>query len=615
MPSTLAGEVLDALNAVRGTVKDVVSRRGDPLWEETVWSGVHALTPAVTRTLPWLLKAREGRDESLIRVVCDNARREPDALALEMGDEQMTWAELDERTSRVAHVLDGCGVRSGDVVVLMGENSPSFLATMLGISRVGATASLVNYHLEGAPLAHALRTSRARVAVVQARFAATVAELDDTGITTLITFDSGELDERIAKAPSRPFPRVRVDAASDFVYIFTSGTTGLPKPCRVTHARTLLAGAGFGPLLFEFRPGDKLYCVLPLYHSSALLIGAGSCIVTRTPLALRRTFSASAFWQDVQHYRATAILYIGELCRYLLNGEPSELERNNPVRVAVGNGLRSDVWEPFAARFDIPTIREFYSATEAPGIIANLTGKVGSIGHVPFRRLGALRLARYDVEADDLARDASGRCLECAPHEVGELLIKLKDKPRSALGEFKGYTDERATEKKILRDVFKSGDRFFRSGDLMRFDENDYFYFVDRIGDTYRWKGENVSTAEVAEVVGRAPGVKGATVSSVHVPGAEGQAGLAALEVDGDLDIGAFWQVTQELPSYAQPRFVRVLRQLSTTGTFKIQKMQLRSDGVDPTRVDDPLFLRQDDGYVLLTPELWRDVVEGRVRL
>jgi fatty-acyl-CoA synthase len=615
MPTGLASDVLDALGALRGTVKDVVERRGDPLWHQTLLTELRTTPRALTRAVPWLLRAREGHDESLVRVLAENAKKEPDALALEMDDEQVTWSELDDKTSRVAHLLASHGVRPGDVVALMAENSPSYLAVLFGISRLGATASLVNYHLEGTPLAHAFRSSNARVAVVQQSFVDAVRAERDTGIERLVSFDRGELEEQLPRMPASPLPRPRVDAGSDFVYIFTSGTTGLPKPCKVTHARALLAGAGFGQLLFEFQPGDKLYSVLPLYHSSALLIGMGSCLLTRTPLALRRNFSARWFWSDVQRYRATAMLYIGELCRYLVNTPPSDLEQNNSIRVAVGNGLRADVWEEFARRFDIPAIREFYSATEAPGIIANLTGKVGSVGHVPLRRLGALRLARFDVDRDELMRDANGRCIECGPDEVGELLIRLKDKPRSALGEFRGYTDAEATRKKVLADVFKQGDRYFRSGDLMRFDENDYFYFVDRIGDTYRWKGENVSTAEVAEVVGRAPGVRCATVSSVIVPNMEGQAGLAALEVDGDFDRRGFWETAQGLPSYAQPRFVRILPHLSTTGTFKIQKMQLRAEGLDPRSVSDPLYLRSDDGYVALTPELWQDVVEGRLRL
>ena len=607
-------ELSTALGALKGTVADVVRRRNDPLFRDTVLSALHTVPIAATKTLPWFVRAREGHDESIERLITENARVDPDGLAVEMDDEQLTWGELDERISRIAAVLAAEGVRRGDVVVLLGENSPSYLCALFGISRAGATVSLINNHLEGGPLEHAIVSSRAKVAVVQISFLDRVRALGRPGLDRIISYDVGELEERLAKGPP-PRPRDSVDATHDYVYIFTSGTTGLPKPCKVTHARALLAGAGFGPLLFEFQPGDKLYSVLPLYHSSALLIGVGSCVLTRTPMALRRTFSAKAFWPDVQRYRATAMLYIGELCRYLINSPPSELERNNPLRVAVGNGLRADVWGEFSRRFQITAIREFYSATEAPGLIANLTGRVGSIGHVPFRRFSAMKLARYDVERDELVRDARGLCIECGPGEIGELVIELRDEPRTALGDFRGYTDPAATEKKVLRNVFKPGDRHFRSGDLMRFDDNDYFYFVDRIGDTFRWKGENVSTAEVAEALSVAPGVLGATVSSVVVPGMEGQAGLAALEVDDSFDIRGFWQAAQGLPSYAQPRFVRLLPRLSTTGTFKIQKTQLRLDGVDPGKIQDPLFVRTDEGYVALDAERYGDVVEGRLRL
>jgi fatty-acyl-CoA synthase len=236
------------------------------------------------------------------------------------------------------------------------------------------------------------------------------------------------------------------------------------------------------------------------------------------------------------------------------------------VRVAVGNGLRADIWEEFQRRFDIPLIREFYSATEAPGVIINITGKVGSIGHVPFRRLSAMKLARYDVEQDELIRGADGFCVECGADEVGELLIELKENPKSALGDFRGYTDPEATRKKQLHDVFRKGDRYFRSGDLMRFDANDYFYFVDRIGDTFRWRAKR-PTAE-AEDQSR-PGIKSATVVGVSVPGAEAPRGLAALNAKGLMQ-----RVLGDRAGAAVVRAAALLatdRHPFTTGTFKIK--------------------------------------------
>jgi len=605
------------LSQLSATGRDLVERAGDPEFHEILRSALQIAPRGVARVLPWLYKSRPGHDQCLMRAVMQNAALAPDELAIEMGERSLSWAELDATTSKIAHVLAAAGVRPGEVVVLLGSNSPDYLAITLAISRVGAVTSLINSHLRGGPLAHALRSSRPRLVLCEQALGDRLAELDELPVSAeaILHYHPGELDERCARAPAGPFPRARVDAGDDYLYIFTSGTTGLPKPCRVSHGRALLAGMAFGTLLFDFTPGDKLYCVLPLYHSSAMLIGTGSAIMTRTPIALRQSFSASAFWPDVQRYGATAMLYIGELCRYLVNTPPCEAERDNPLRVAVGNGLRAEIWQQFQDRFDIADIREFYSATEAPGIIANITNKVGSIGHVPARRLGALRLARYDVDRDELERDAAGYCIPCEVGEVGELLIHLKDKPASALGEFKGYTDEAATARKQLRDVFEPGDRYFASGDLMRFDETDYFYFVDRIGDTYRWKGENVSTEEVAEVLATAPGVKHATVSGVRVPGAEGQAGLAALVCDGPFDSEAFWQALQQLPGYAQPRFVRLLGELDTTGTFKIQKSRLRAEGIDPQSVEGSIFVRSEGGYLPLTTERYQALLAGQLRL
>jgi fatty-acyl-CoA synthase len=447
---------------------------------------------------------------------------------------------------------------------------------------VGATAALINSNLEGHPLSHAVIASTARIAVVEARSAEALRSRVDlrSQLDRVFVFNPGDFEDRLAEAPARSFPRVVLGAMDDYVYIYTSGTTGLPKPCRISHARAFAAASAFGPLFFGFEPGDKLYCVLPLYHSSALLLGAGAAIKTRTPMALRATFSAKAFWEDVQRYNATAMIYIGELCRYLVNTPRSDAELNNPIRVALGNGLRPDVWESFQKRFDIPHIREFYAATEAPGILINMSGRVGAVGRMPLR-----------------------------------MLYRLDAAPRSAASEFRGYTDAAATEKKVVTNVFKHGDRYYRTGDLMRFDEDDYFYFVDRIGDTYRWKGENVSTAEVADVISQVPGVLETTVCGIHVPGMEGQAGLAAVVCENGFDPRSFWKVAQELPQYAQPRFVRVIDAMNKTATFKIQKTNLRKDGIDPASQDGRVYVRQDDGYVPLTPDLWHAVQEGTARL
>jgi len=602
---------------VARTLPDMFERLASQSWRSSVLAELRFGPKALRGTVPWLLRTRLRQVDSLLQVALKNAKEAPHDLAYEMENEHLTWSELANATSRVAHVLAAAGVKPGDVVALLAENSPFYVASVLGISRIGATAALVNTNLRGRPLSHAVEVSRARVVLVSDTLESGLRECDAVckSLDRILVFDDNPYAGLLANTPATPYPQARVRAEDDFIYIYTSGTTGLPKPCRVSHARAILAGAGFGPLMYDFRPGDKLYCVLPLYHANALLLGVASTMLARVPMVMRRSFSASAFWDDVHRYKATAILYIGELCRYLVNSPPHPKELPNPVRVAVGNGLRPDIWPRFKARFGIENIGEFYGATEAPGFIANISGREGSVGRVPLGGMvGWLRIVKYDVDLDEHLRDARGFCIPCEDDEVGELLIRVPKIAAAGL-EYRGYTDESATKKKLLDNVFRKGDQYFRSGDLLRRDADGFYYFVDRIGDTFRWKGENVSTAEVADVITHNDGIDEATIVGVPVPNMEGQAGLAAVVPTGEFDPDRFWRAVSDLPPYAQPRFVRVMSGLAKTGTFKIQKNDLRKDGVDPSSVDDPLYIRTSAGYELLTEERWLDVKEGRLKL
>jgi fatty-acyl-CoA synthase len=615
--------------ALAQTVGDLATGVSRSTFRDAWLAELGAIPALTTGAAPWLARTFVGGTlESAAR---KHAREKPHATAFLHDDTRWTWADLDRRTSAVAWTLERAGAARGDVIALLGPNAPDYFGWVLGATRAGVTAALVNTHLEGRPLHHAITSAKARLVVVHASLVEPLRALRASGHALppihVYGADADEhanerahehdADAAIAQAPSAPYPPAPTTDEGDFVYIYTSGTTGLPKPCRISHGRAVMAGAGFGHVVFELGEGDVLYSVLPLYHASALMLGGGACLTTGTPMALRDGFSARAFWPDVHRYRATAMIYIGELCRYLLASPEHPLEKSSPLRIAAGNGLRPDVWPGFQSRFGIPVIREFYAATEAPGFIVNLTGRVGAVGHVPLRRTGWMTLVRYDVESGEHLRDERGFYVPCERGEVGELLVRLPERPLTPATEYRGYTDPDATQKKVLTDVFVKGDRYFRSGDLLRFDEDDYFYFVDRIGDTYRWKGENVSTAEVADVLTSAPGVTEATVVGVRVPGHEGQAGLAAivLEPGATFDAQGFWKAAQELPSYAQPRFVRVISALQTTGTFKIQKNGLRHEGVDPNTVNDPLFVRGESGYVPLDVARWHEVVDGRFRL
>ncbi len=591
-------------------------RLASPHWRASIAAELRVGPRALRGSLPWLVRNQLKRVQSLLDVVAMNVAAAPHDLAFEMDDEHLTWSELDATSSRVAHVLARAGVKQGDVVAFFAENSPFYIASVLGIARVGATAALINTNLRGRPLSHAVSVANAKVALVSHTLEPGIRECEELckSLDRVLVFDDKPYSGFLADTPTSPYPAAPVSSDDDFIYIYTSGTTGLPKPCRVSHARAVLAGAGFGPIMFQFQPGDKLYCVLPLYHANGLLLGAASAMICRTPMAMRRSFSVSAFWDDVHRYNATAILYIGELCRYLVNSPPHPRESPNPIRIAVGNGLRPDIWPRFKARFGIETIREFYGATEAPGFIANISGREGSVGRVPLGGAGWLQLVKYDVDRDEHVRDARGFCIPCEPGEPGELLIRIPSVSTGGLA-YRGYTDETATQSKLMQDVFRKGDQYFRSGDLLRRDEDSFFYFVDRIGDTFRWKGENVSTAEVADVITHDDGIDEATVIGIPVPNMDGQAGLAAVVPSGEFDPNHFWAVVADLPSYAQPRFVRVMGTLAKTGTFKIQKNDLRTDGVDPSSVEDPLYVRTKGGYELLTEERWAEVKEGRLKL
>ncbi|MCS6901664.1 MAG: AMP-binding protein [Myxococcales bacterium] len=604
---------LDLARNLRAQALDLVEGLQRPGYREAVAQELRVATRVLPRLLPWFLRARPEGEATLLAVARDHADRNPHGLAVEMEDERLTWHQLVEQAACVARVLRAHGVRPGDTLALLGPNSPMYVTIQLGATHLGAVTALINTHLTGEPLAHALRSSRGKLLLVHRRLEGALAGLDLGGME-ILAYGLGPFDDEVARADNK-LPVATCKSSDDFVYIYTSGTTGLPKPCKVSHGRAVMAGAVFSEMLWSFQPGDKVYCMLPLYHSSGMLLGVGASILGGVPVALRESFSARAFWRDVERYGATGFLYIGEICRHLLNTPPCEEERRHRLRVAVGNGMRADVWGSFQERFRIPLIREFYGATEAPGGIFNVTGRPGSLGRIPLRYLTPARLARYDVHEGRHLRDEHGCFVECKPGEEGELLVKLSEKPLISGFEFKGYIDEEATRQKILTDVFRKGDRYYRSGDLMRMDEDGYFYFVDRIGDTFRWKGENVSTTEVAEVLGKAPSVQQVAVVGVHVPGMEGRAGLAAVVPDGTLDLVAFQNVALQLPAYARPRFLRIVRELNTTSTHKIQKQSLRNEGVDPAVVSDPLYVLTEEGYVPLSPERWCAILEGRLRL
>jgi fatty-acyl-CoA synthase len=535
-------------------------------------------------------------------------------------EQAISYAAMNARANRVAHAALAAGIGRGDVVALLMLNRPEFVMVWLGLAKIGAITALLNTSATGEVLVHALGQVGAKGLIVGSELAGTVAAMPRDRLPALL-FEQSEtgadrsgegwrdLDAAMAAASDAnpdPAGRAGIVMADPLYLIFTSGTTGLPKAARMSHMRFLNAGEMMAGLM-EFGADDVIYCVLPLYHGAGGMVVPSVALATGRPFVLRRKFSRSGFWEDVRRHRITAAYYIGEIVRYLLATPPAPGDRDHSLRVMTGAGLKPDVWEAFMARFGVSNIIEGLGSTEANYGITNADNRIGSVGRLPYPQATNIRILKYDVERGEHVRDATGRHVEARPHEVGEIVAEVLD-GTGVGGFFEGYTSAEATEAKLIRDLFAPGDRWFRSGDLVRFDEDDYFFFVDRVGDTFRWKSENVSTAEVETILSGFAGPSVINVYGVAVPATEGRAGMVALTYpDGAaFDPAGFYRFAQEhLAAYAVPLFVRLARIADMTGTFKLRKVESQREGYDPTATGgDPLFVADPEAgtYVPLTP-------------
>jgi len=580
-----------------------------------------------------LLKGIKGISPDGRDLVCDDferaADRWPDNVAVVCEDRQLTYREFDALANRYAHWAKGRGIRRGDTVALLMPNRLEYVAIWVGLAKAGVATALINNNLTGKGLAHCLALSGASHVLADTETWQAFEEVREAiGRSTMLWvlgLDAGEetsgrrgLDTAVKGASAvRPDRSAREDitASATALYIYTSGTTGLPKAARITHAKAQLYMRAFAAAT-QAKPTDRLYCALPLYHSTGGLCGVGAACLTGGALVVKKRFSAAAFWPDVVRHGCTIFVYIGELCRYLVNQPEHPQEREHKIRLAFGNGLRPEVWPDFQRRFRIPEILEFYGSTEGNVSLFNFDGRPGAIGRIPryIRNQFNIRLVKFDLDINEPIRGANGLCVEARPGEIGEAIGEIAADPRH---HFAGYADKQASEKKILRDVFKPGDAFFRTGDLMRQDDAGYLYFVDRIGDTYRWKGENVSTTEVAERLGALPGVEEVVVYGVPVPGVEGKAGMAAVVAGEAFEIEALkGQVDHELPAYAQPVFIRLQRGMETTGTMKYTKTGLVADGFNPEGTKDKVYYRHPEkGYVRLDKRALTKLLAGELKI
>jgi fatty-acyl-CoA synthase len=571
----------------------------------------------------------ERQPQHTLPVLIDQlAERFAAVPALVAPDTALTYGEMAADCNRYARWAVGEGLRRGDTVALLMPNCVHYMPLWLGLTRAGVCVALLNTQLRGEVLAHCIRIVAPKLVITGSELCDAVPgarpHLDSTVAWWAFGGGSHELPRVDLAAAALPTFAAAADEIAlpsleeRALFIYTSGTTGLPKAANVSHYRLMQWSHWFAGMM-DTRPGDRMYDCLPLYHSVGGIVATGATLVGGGTVVLRERFSASNFWRDVVAERCTLFQYIGELCRYLVNSDSGPQDTAHHLRLCCGNGLRGEVWEEFQSRFRIPQILEYYASTEGNFSLYNCEGKPGAIGRIPpfLKHRMPIEIVSFDLDTEIPTRDAAGHCIKCEPDTPGEAIGKLQSADNNQLGRFEGYADEQATSKKVLRNVFVDGDAWYRTGDLMRRDEQGFFYFVDRIGDTFRWKGENVSAAEVTGVITACPAVKDAAVYGVQVAGTDGRAGMAAIVVGPEFDLQAFRDfLTARLPDYAQPVFVRIVSAMELTGTFKLRKQTLMSEGYDPEIVSGVYVADHTRrAYVALDVRMYQMIQEGLQKL
>lgn len=574
----------------------------------------------------------KNRNRVFPHVVAELADKHRGRTALISERETFSYEALNGRANAYARWAKANGVMKGDTVALMMANRPEYLAIWIGIIRIGGAVALLNTNLTGQALAHCVSIVTPKHVIVGAELEAAYATADPLVASEPRpkvwlhgegARDWARIDEVVASLdqdalPAADLPTLSIEDRA--LYIYTSGTTGLPKAANINHYRLMAISHGFCGAM-NIGPDDRMYECLPLYHTAGGVIAACAPLIAGASVVIREKFQASRFWPDVVESGATLAQYIGELCRYLIHTPESEAEKRHKLRLVCGNGLRPDVWPEFERRFNIPTILEWYAATEGNVALFNFDGTPGAVGRIAWymKRKFPVKVVRFDIEAGEPVRGPDGFCIECGPEEAGEAVGLILNDPTRPSARFEGYADPEATRRKVLTDAFDKGDRWFRTGDLMRRDEHGYFFFVDRIGDTFRWKGENVATSEVSEAISVFPGVKDVNVYGVSLPGYDGRAGMAMIvpEPEGlDLE-GLYAHVEHSLPAFARPVVLRMAGELDLTGTLKQRKVDLVREGCDPRLVEDPMLLAHpvERRYAPLDAALYEQVAEKRLRM
>lgn len=591
--------------------------------------GILRRFPTIARGFYYYSVKDDQKPLTLGTLIERNARRYRNRPAILSDDFRISWGDFNEWANRYAHFFRVQGLQKGDAIAVFLENRPELLAVVAGAAKIGVACAMLNTSQKGKVLAHSINLIEPKMVVVGEELTDAFDGVRDqlqldhpqpfqflADANTLNVFgDAPEGYANLAEQVSgfRGVDPVVLDPPTlgdTAIYLFTSGTTGLPKAAPGSHRKFIKAYGGFGLMSLNMEPEDVLYCTLPLYHGTALLVCWGSVLAGGSAIALRRKFSASAFWDDIRRYQATTFGYVGELCRYLLNQPASDQDRHHTLTKMIGNGLRPSIWKPFKERFGIDTVAELYASSEGNIGFSNFFNMDNTVGFstAPYK------LVKFHEGTRDPIRNDQGFMEEVAPGDPGLLIGEITKK-----WSFEGYTQKEATEKSILRDAFKKGDEWFNTGDVLKEIGFRHLQFVDRMGDTFRWKGENVSTTEVENIIDGSGMVEEAIVYGVEIPHTNGKAGMVTLVPQNggaSFDIQAlFAYLNDNLPAYAVPVFIRVTDGIEKTGTFKYRKVDIQKLGYSTAKAEDDVYvwLPKTREYTLVTPALEQDISAGKV--
>ncbi len=567
-------------------------------------------------------KLKQISNQSLGTRIEKQASEKPENISLYFSNSSWTWDSVNKESNRYANFFKNLGLKSGNAISLIMENSPEYLFLTGGINKVQGINALINTHQRKQALIHALKISTPEWIIIDKDCLPYLLEIrNDLPVKSDKIFVCGDTENSKSdfRNLNKECEHTSLDNPSstskshsrDIAFnIFTSGTTGLPKAVTLSNFKFLRVGI-FGTTTLLLETDDTIYVPLPLYHGLGLNVGWGAAIWNGSSIALRKRFSASEYWKDIKKYNATCTLYIGEIPRYLLNRPESEFVSDSPLRKMVGLGLKKDVWEKFSSRFNVPHIVEYFGATEIGGFV-NVSGKPGMVGRKIFP---GIHIVKINSATNEILRDENNHCLLCKPGETGMVLVQVTPK-----SDFTGYKSRKATEKKIVTDVIEEGDTYFNTGDILKLHEDQWVSFVERSGDTFRWKGENVSTSEVESIILSFPGIRSSVVYGVKIPHSEGKGGMVAITLKNseDFNISKFSEfLTISLPRYAIPVFVRIREALETTGTFKLKRGNLKEEGYDPNKMSDFLYIWDSGSNCLkeLTRNVYQSIVNGNMRL